>query len=156
MTKIIRKHVLLSPIKIEGFCWKQGARYVVVNKRYTGELACLWGVLPFRRKDKGTAPGMKAKDINSKEGDIEKQWIFPNKNPSEQQIREIQARCAEIATRFLFSNFCYKFQGKTYLQSKGGPIGARVTMAAARIVMSEWGGRVEEAAGSCRGKASTA
>ena len=136
--KIIRKHVLLSPIKIEGFDWRQGARYVLVNKRYTSDLACLWGILPFRRKDKGTAPGMKSKDINSKKGDIEKQWIFPKK-PTDQQIREIQARCAEIATRFLFQNFCYKFQGNTYLQSKGGPIGARVTMAAARIVMSDWG-----------------
>ena len=136
--KIIRKHVLLSPIKIEGFDWRQGARYVLVNKRYTSDLACLWGILPFRRKDKGTAPGMKSKDINSKEGDIGKQWIFPKK-PTDQQIREIQARCAEIATRFLFQNFCYKFQGNTYLQSKGGPIGARVTMAAARIVMSDWG-----------------
>jgi hypothetical protein len=29
--KIIRQHVLKSPLKIEGFDWKQGARYNVVN-----------------------------------------------------------------------------------------------------------------------------
>ena len=55
------------------------------------------------------------------------------------QIREIHTRVAEIGVRFLFENFPYKFGGETYQQSSGGPIGARVTMAAARIVMSDWG-----------------
>ena len=97
--KIIRKHVLKSPIKIEGFDWKQGARYVVLNKQYTSDLQCLWGILPYRRKVNGTTPGMRSKDINSKEGNVEKQWVFP-KQPTQRQIRELQARCAEIATCF--------------------------------------------------------
>ena len=33
--RIVREHVLRSPLKIEGFNWRQGARYIVVNKRYT-------------------------------------------------------------------------------------------------------------------------
>jgi hypothetical protein len=76
-------------------------------------------------------PGMKAKDLNSKKGNVETQWNFPRTQPSPEQIREIQARCVEIATRFIFQNFCNK--------SSGGPIGARVTMAAAQLVMSDWG-----------------
>ena len=67
------------------------------------------------------------------------QWSFPKKEPTQQQIREIQARVAEIGTRFLFENFIYKFSQDNYHQQSGGPIGARVTMAAARIVMSDWG-----------------
>ena len=128
-----------SPIKIEGYDWKQGARYIVVNRKYTSDLRCLWSILPWRRKVKGTAPGMKAKEVNSKNGNVETQWSFPRKQPTQEQIREVQARCAEIATRFLFENFCYKFSGNTYQQSSGGPIGARGTMAAARIIMSDWG-----------------
>ena len=99
---------------------------------------------------RGTAPVMKSKEVNSKSGDVEYQWQFPRAAPTATQVREIQARCAEIATRFLFENFTYKFSGHTYKQNSGGPIGARVTMAAARIVMSHWGlnwRRILESAG---------
>ena len=120
---IIRHQVLKSPIKVEGFDWKQGARYIVVNRSLTGDLKCLWNVLPWRRKVGGTAPGMKSAEVNSKTGNVEFQWQFPRAVPTPSQIREIQARCAEIATRFIFENFCYKFSGNTYQQSSGGPGG---------------------------------
>ena len=99
---IVRKHVMMSPMKIEGYDWQQGARYIVLNRKYTGNLRNLWSILPWRRKVKGTAPGIKAKELNSKTGNIEVQWRFPKKQPTPEMIREIQARCAEIATRFLF------------------------------------------------------
>ena len=41
--------------------------------------------------------------------------------------------------RVLFQNFTYKFAGTVYVQQEGGPIGARVTMAAGRLVMLKWG-----------------
>ena len=44
----------------------------------------------------------------------------------------------ERAILFFFSNFTYTFCGKIYLQMHGGPIGARITMAVARLVMQEW------------------
>ena len=34
--------------------------------------------------------------------------------------------------------FTYTFGGKVYIQVGGGPIGARITMAVARLVMQEW------------------
>ena len=142
--KIIRQYVLQSPLKIDGFDWREGARYIVINKEYTGDLKCIWNVLPWRRETNGTAPGMKAKELNSKKGNVEKQWQFPRATPTPTQIREIQARCAEIGTRFLFQNFTYKFNKETYQQTSGGPIGARVTMAAARIVMNDWGAKWKE------------
>ena len=46
--------------------------------------------------------------------------------------------------RFLFENFTYKFAKESYKQESGGPIGARVTMAAARIVMNDWGAKWSE------------
>jgi hypothetical protein len=33
----------------------------------------------------------------------------------------------------------FSFGGKNYLQARGGPIGTRVTMCAARLVMDDWG-----------------
>ena len=92
--KIIRQHVLKSPLKIEGFDWKEGARYIVINKQYTVDLKCIWNVLPWQRKVQGTAPGMKAKELNSKSGNVEMQWQFPRAQPTPKQEREIQARCA--------------------------------------------------------------
>ena len=53
----------------------------------------------------------------------------------------MMARAAEIWVRTIFENFMFTFGGKTYLQAKGGPIGARVTMCAARLVMEDWGKR---------------
>ena len=38
----------------------------------------------------------------------------------------------------IFENFCYQFGGKAYHQQQGGPIGARVTMCASRMVMQHW------------------
>ena len=44
----------------------------------------------------------------------------------------------------IWENFCYRFAGKTYRQSSGGPIGARVTMCVARLIMQDWGERYRE------------
>ena len=45
---------------------------------------------------------------------------------------------AEIGTRVPWNNFVYEFGGEYFLQMEGGPIGARVTMAASRLVMQVW------------------
>ena len=93
--------------------------------------------LRWRRKQGGVEPGITNEEVTKVDGNVEKQWIFPRCTPTVQEEREIIARCAEIATRTIFRNFCYKFAGKVYLQTDGGPIGARVTMCLARIVMHE-------------------
>ena len=70
----------------------------------------------------------KSKRIKLQKEDIEVQWQFPRAEPTPQQIKEIQARCAEIGVRFLFKNFSYNFNKESYKQTSGGPRGARVTM----------------------------
>ena len=138
--RIVRKRIEKSPLKFEGFEYRHGARYIVMNRKYTGDLKELWGVLPYRRKVNGVAPGMTGKAINDrKEDDPSYQWIFPKREPTDRQKRLIIARVAEIGVRVVFENFTYRFGGDTYKQREGGPIGARVTMAAARLVMQEWG-----------------
>ena len=140
--KIVRKRVIRSPLKFDGFNWRQGARYVVMNKHLTSDLQELWGVLPFRRKTQGVEPGMSNRYVHSSketEDDLNARWVFPNPNPTEHQIRLILGRVCEIAVRTIFQNFSYRFGGETFQQSEGGPIGARVTMACARLVMQDWG-----------------
>jgi hypothetical protein len=61
--------------------------------------------------------------------------------PTKQQRRQIIGRVAEIGTRVIFENFCYRFGGEAYHQQGGGPIGARITMCAAKMVMQHWADR---------------
>ena len=137
--RIVRRKVEKSEVEFVGFDFKQGGRYIVMNKRYTGDLKPLWNVLPWRRKVGGTAPGMTGKAINSVEDNPEYQWTYPKAQPTKQQQRQIISRCCEIAVRILFEHFSYKFGTTWYQQSSGGPIGMRITMVVARLVMSDWG-----------------
>ena len=137
--EIVRKRIQCSPVNPEGFDWRVGAVYIVMNKHLTSQIGDLWKVLPYRRKQKGTAPGMTSKSMKSKNGKLEEQWVHKTKEVTRSQKMEIIGRCAEIAIRTVFENFAYSFGGKIYLQLEGGPIGARLTMACARLVMQDWG-----------------
>ena len=44
----------------------------------------------------------------------------------------------DIGIRVLWRHFCYTFGSKIYHYLIGGPIGARITMAASRLRMQEW------------------
>ena len=137
--ELVRKRMMRSTMKVEGFNYKMGLVYIQMNRDLTPGLGRMWKILPHRRKVGGTAPGMASKAMSGKGGDVEEQWVFKNKEINEEQKREIVGRCIEIAIRVVFENFMYDFGGKTRLQKKGGPIGARLTMACSRIVMLSWG-----------------
>jgi hypothetical protein len=109
-----------------------------MNRKYTGDLKDLWSVLLYRRKTQGVTPGMTGKAVNDKkEENIDLQWIFPKRQPTDKQKRQIISRVCEIGVRIVFEHFTYQFGGDTFIQMVGGPIGARV-MAAARLVMQSW------------------
>ena len=44
--RIVRGRVEESDIVFEGFDYKQGGRYIVINKHLTGDLQPIWNVLP--------------------------------------------------------------------------------------------------------------
>ena len=69
-------------------------------------------------------------EINSRDKMGDSYWVWPKKEPTERLNQMMIARAAEIGTRTVFENFMFSFGGKKYLQAKGGPIGARVTMCA--------------------------
>ena len=112
--------------------------YIAINKHLTGSLGNFWKILPYRRKVGGTAPGMMSQAMQGKK-DMEEQWVFKCKEVTRDQLMEIVGRCLEISMRTVFENFSYMFGGKTFLQREGGPIGNRLTMACARVVMTDWG-----------------
>ena len=69
---------------------------------------------------------------------LENQWFFPYRDPGEEDVKTMISVVAEIGVCVLWDNYCYDFGGETHLQDKGGPIGQRPTMAAARIVMNDF------------------
>ena len=87
---------------------------------------------------------MSSAAVNAVEDNPEYQWIYHKAPPTRLQMRQIISRCCEIAVRILFEHFVYKFGTTWYHQSSGGPIGARVTMVVARLVMSDWGKRYKK------------
>ena len=114
--KIVREEVEKSTITFEGFNVRLGLRYIVTNREYTGDLEPIEELLPTRVTKPGVKPGMKSKWVNSKEILAEDNWIYPPKKPTELQRKQVIGRVAEIGTRVLFENFCYRFRGEAYHQ----------------------------------------
>ena len=71
---------------------------------------------------------------------IESRFEWPNTTQFIPTLvkQKLMGLATELAVVFFFKNFCYTFGGKKYIQIDGGPIGARLTMAVARIVMQDW------------------
>ena len=67
------------------------------------------------------------------------QWEYQKEDLTKEEERNIIATVVEVALKILFKNFTYKFGGKYFHQSQGGPIGVRATGAAAQLVMEHWG-----------------
>ena len=66
-------------------------------------------------------------------------WYWPVKRkltPTERKL--VIGAALEIAIVFFFRNFTYSFGGEVFVQQSGGPIGARLTMCVARLVMQQW------------------
>ena len=136
--RIVREEVARSTIEIDGFSTKLGLRYIAMNEEYTSDLDKIRKLMPRRLTKPGVKPTMKCKWVNNKEVLDDDDWIYPPIIPTREQTRWIQGHVAEIGTRMIFENFVYQFGGVAYHQQQGGPIGARVTMCAARMVMQHW------------------
>ena len=136
--KVVRELVEESELKFEGMDYMEIARYIAVEKDKTGDLEEIECLLPTRKFKRGVTPGIKNPECSGKDKNTQIVWVFPDKSPTDRQKKVLVSRMAEIGVRTLFENFCYKFAGHSYIQLSGGPIGARVTMAAARLVMHHW------------------
>ena len=101
-------------------------------------------LLPIRNSTRVTGPGFKNKEVNAPDKHTEISLTFPSCTPTEKEKRDLFGIMVEVGIRALFTNFCYTFGGKIYLQQAGGLIGARITMAASCLRMQDWGGKYSE------------
>ena len=73
----------------------------------------------------------------------EERFLHPNIELTKDEEINMFATALEIAVKFMFKHHVYSFGGKTYCQTDSGPIGLRITMAVARLVMGEWGEKMK-------------
>ena len=71
-------------------------------------------------------------------------WQWPNVDIGEEETKELLSIAIEITVRFFWGNFAYTFGGQDFLQDDGGPIGARLTMCIARLIMQDWSENFQE------------
>ena len=62
----------------------------------------------------------------------------PERDLDENQKRFILSKVVKVAIIAVFKNHLYTFNGVTYVQLAGGPIGLRLTSIVARVVMDSW------------------
>ena len=65
--------------------------------------------------------------------------MYHTLEPTDSEQRLLIGAALEIAIEASFTNHLYTFKGRMYRQRRGGPIGSRLTMCVARVVMNSWG-----------------
>ena len=122
--------------------------YIHLNRDMCSNLEEVIHLLPHRREGRrGVEAGMGSRECGERQvrgNSKESNWTWPDVILSRDDQKNLIGTALEIAVKYFFSNFTYTFGGEVYLQSFGGPIGARVTMCIARIVMQEWSDEFEK------------
>ena len=65
--------------------FQQVSLYVYLNQEKTGDLAEMRQYFPWRRKVRGTAPGMNNIEVNSRDKVGDSYWVRPKKVPTARQ-----------------------------------------------------------------------
>ena len=136
----IRKQVEKSKISWEEIDEKWLSLYVRLNRELCYNYEEIENLLPIRRRGRrGKEAGMGSQECDKRhlEDNEKSNWEWPNLPLNKEKIKILMGRALEISIKFFFNNFCYTFGGDLYIQVFGGPIGARLTMCAARIVMQQ-------------------
>ena len=138
----IRKQVEKSSMLWEEIDEQWLSLYVRLNRERCHEYSEIEHLCPVRRRGRrGREAGMGPLECDKRYLDIEdseSNWDWPNLPLNREQIKILLGRAMEIAVKFFFSHFTYTFGGEIFIQMFGGPIGARVMMCLARIVMQQW------------------
>ena len=141
-SKIVRKQVTKSPITWQNIDHTWLRMYVHLNEHLSSDISTVRHLLPYKKKGrKGKESGMSSDECKKRNLRINCKtscWDWPNVEITEKDIKELLGITMEIVVKFFFTNFVYTFAGENFLQSTGGPIGARLTMCIARLVMQDW------------------
>ena len=132
-----------TKLKIEGVDYVWAGKYIALTCSPQEIDRCgLTDIVPIRRHKKGTRPGI----TGEKEEEKETKWRFKRMDFTEGEKRMLLAKVIEISIKTTFKNHLYQFEGRSYIQAKGGSIGLRLTGVVAKLVMNRWNVRFKELA----------
>ena len=97
--------------------------------------------IPTRTGTRGSKPGiggLEAKKAGIKDGEVSNWEFSTDIDPPEEMKSDMMSKVIELIVKACWSLQLYQFGGQTFLQTDGGPIGNRLTMACARVVMIMW------------------
>ena len=109
---------------------KQQDLFILDCHGHDGGVAQDIAIVQSRTTKNGVRPGVSANPKN------EENWKFPEVDRTEFEERLIVAMAIQIGVLTMMATHRYSFNGKTYLQKAGGPIGLRATCAVACVVMN--------------------
>ena len=123
-----------------------GKYLAIMMPREEQEMKNLASVLPTRKlgeNSRGRKPGPAfwesdsiTREIQGRKIKIDK-WEF-NEEPNEEQRMKMISGMIKIAIETSMKNHLYRFDGKVFRQSDGGPIGDELSQAVARLIMIWW------------------
>ena len=139
--KAVKSQAMKSSIVWDNIDSKWLRLYIHLNRSLSSDLSEIEHLLPKKRLGKrGPEPGMSSDECLKRyleevyEDGTPSSWTWP-REPTTEETRILMSILLEISTRFFFENFIYTFGNQAFLQSTGGPIGARLTMCIARLTM---------------------
>ena len=130
---------------VDGLDYREMRKYIRMNlsDQEISERR-LMRVIPVRKFQRGRMPGMTGSEALKKVEEDEDKFIYTDIELTRDEEINLFATSLEIAVKFMFTHHVYSFGGVNYLQTDSGPIGLRITMAVARLVMGEFGERMRE------------
>ena len=120
----------MGKCELETCCY---VRQIHENYWTENELKDVRMYLPKRKSIQGRPPLIGTIDVESRF-----EWPSTIEYVGDKIKAKLMGLAIERAVVFFFNNFTYTFGGQVYRQKGGGPIGARLTMAVARLVMQQW------------------
>ena len=145
----VAKFIRESKVEIKGINWREAQVFLGSNMdehKLKREKAL--DLVPKRANVGGKRPGKTTLELRQRapnpkaEGGKPKASLWAPSNPDE-ELSDTQKKCllslvVKVATRNVFRHHLYSFAGDPRRQSRGGPIGLRLTSIVARIVMDQW------------------
>jgi hypothetical protein len=128
-----------SDIEFQNVDYEEVMKYLAVQltKDEVKEMK-IEDVLPSKTRGKNRKVGVAFLDTD-KYPDKSDKWSWAGKREAtREEKRRMLARTIGIMIKLVMNNHVYQFNGKTYKQRKGGPIGLLLTGTLSRVVMLEW------------------
>ena len=136
---ICYKAVIDSNIVFQNIEYKKLGMYLAMNLTVEEAMIHPLGrVLPTRRSNGGSRPW-----VTGVLKDAEKMWRSREVDWTEMEKKVAVAEMVRIGVICMMNTHTFLWDGRWFLQRKGGPIGLRGTCAVARVVMLWWDGQLE-------------